>query len=164
MCTACGRNNSPEWRKVSSIPFPTPHPPFFPISGCPCMASPRFGSSSVMEVPGLAVTATPAAPPRLPRDSFPPCSPVLFPMARPLRGKGASQTGPWPYNRASLLPMPNCLPLQDKVTNQYFCISLALPLPPTRRLSLFAVPEYPVFGSPRFTMHQNDYVTLCAGF
>ena len=72
VCTACGRNNSPEWRKVSSPShYPHyPHPLFppipFPISGCPCIASPRFGPSSakgsVGRVPGLAVTATPAGP------------------------------------------------------------------------------------------------------
>jgi len=111
VCTACGRNNSPEWRKVSWIPFPPSL--FFPDLWLPWLASPRFGPSSVMECRASPRPRSPQLP-RAPATRPPPMFYLLFPMARLLRGKGASQTAPWLYNRASLLPVPICSRFRTK--------------------------------------------------
>ena len=114
-------------------PFPYSPPIPNPISGCPCMASPI--RPFVRERKCRA-----SAGPR--RDRDPRSSPTLeYSLATPL---SPSHLFRWPtrcVGRALAklalgftIALRSCQyqfapPLQDKVTNGYFCISLSLPLP-----------------------------------
>ena len=127
----------------------------YPLSS-PCL--PRLPSLPPLPMPVLSLLPDSVLPPWLaPAAAATPTNDVhLFPMDHPLRGKRARQSGPCRSSRHGR-PLRSCQFLTD---NLFFILhfpSLLRPFAssPIRRLSLFAVPDRPRLGSPRFNMHQN---------
>ena len=128
MCTACGRNNSPEWRKVSSFPFPFPFvtspPRSLAFRACllpDTVLRPSGGA-------GPAVAATP---------------PTFIFFRWPTRCVG-SALGFWPLPVHSRFAPANLLPLQDNVTDGYFAFPFFTPPSPPPRSAVCPFSPYPI--------------------
>ena len=145
MCTACGRNNSPEWRKVSLFPL-SPIPPLVSL------ASPRRRPSRCLSYRFFPIRSFLRGwPPPQPR---PPQTLSIF-FRWPTRCVGSALGNLAPAARLAV--GDPFAPASSSLTIYFlFCISLRpFASSPIRRLSLFAVPDRPRLGSPRFNMHQN---------